>query len=143
MNFIFIIEPPHFARHLRKCLNHHQFEGAGSVVEGYNQTTKISRSDDLRLLPMKSMVYERKSQTVAKLRQWIFNVTARIRNDPEVLRRATLSFLQRSRSCLLNGGNHCSRTGRLKILIISEIAFFELFSLQLKTPITPLIIDNQ
>jgi hypothetical protein len=55
---------------------------------------------------MKSLVYERKSQTVAELTGCFFSATAQIGNDGTMLCRVTTSLLRRARTCLREGGDH-------------------------------------
>lgn len=101
--------PAHFPLRVRQFLDQ-RFEGR--VIGRGAQHSWPPRSPDLTCLDyylwghMKDMVYQTPSETVEDLRRRIFEVADLIRNNNDMLHRATRALLRRARLCLARNGGH-------------------------------------
>lgn len=101
--------PAHFSRQARQYLNEaypNRWIGRGGPHSWPPRSPDLTPLDYYLWGHSKSLVYETQVNTRAELRQRIIDVFQQIRHNPEVLRAATQSILDRVNLCINAEGGH-------------------------------------
>ena len=101
--------PPHYSREVRELLNRkfpNQWIGRGGPTPWPARSPDLTPLDFYLWGHMKTLVYQRKSNTKEELRERIMEAAEQIRHSPAVLRKTTQSVLERARCCIDNDGGH-------------------------------------